>query len=78
MQLRDVVQSQILLKHIVLAITHAILASFSSKWAQNVWIFRGIMWATGCNQFMQLVFLFLKKPTTAIEKLVLIGPVWFS
>ena len=39
-QLQDVVQSRIFLKHIVLAITHAILAHFSSKWAQNVRIFR--------------------------------------
>ena len=41
MQLRDVVQSQISLEHIVLAITQAILARFSSKWAQNVHIFKG-------------------------------------
>ena len=40
MQLRDVVQSRILLKHIVLAITQAILARFSSIWAQNVRISR--------------------------------------
>ena len=33
--------SRISLKHIVLAITHAILARFSSKWAQNVRIFKG-------------------------------------
>ena len=41
MQLQDVVQSQISLKHIVLAITQAILVRFSSKWAQNVRIFKG-------------------------------------
>ena len=41
MQLQDVIQSQISLKHIVLAITQAILARFSSKWAQNVRIFKG-------------------------------------
>ena len=40
MQLRDVVQSWIFPKHIVLAITQAILAHFSSNWAQNVRIFR--------------------------------------
>ena len=39
-QLQDVVQSQIFLKHIILAITHAILARFSSKWAQNLRIFK--------------------------------------
>ena len=40
LQIQDVVQSWIFLKHIVLAITHAILACFSSKWAQNVCIFK--------------------------------------
>ena len=40
MQLQDVVQSWILPKHIVLAITQAILAHFSSNRAQNVRIFR--------------------------------------
>ena len=40
MQLRDVIQSQILPKYTVLAITLVILAHFSSNWAQNVRIFR--------------------------------------
>ena len=40
MQLQDDVQRCILPKHIVLAITHAILARFSSKYAQNVRIFK--------------------------------------
>ena len=40
MQLWDVAQSRILLKHIILAITHAILVRFSSKWALNVRIFK--------------------------------------
>ena len=39
-QLQDVIQRWIFLKHIVLTITHAILARFSSKWAQNVRIFK--------------------------------------
>ena len=41
---------RIFLKHIVLAITHAILARFSSKWAQNVRIFKEYHM---CNRLLQ-------------------------
>ena len=53
MQLWDVAQSQILLKHIVLAIKHVILNRFPSKLVEIVSIYKGYHVAvrTNSNQF---------------------------
>ena len=70
MQLRDVVQSRMLPKHIVLAITWAILARFSSNWAQkfsqNVRIFR--VYHVGNRSQAQPVAIGLKRSGCVISK----------
>ena len=78
MQLWDVAQSRILPKHIILATTHAILVRFSSKWAQNVRIFKEYHVGNRLQPVQVGLFALFEKHATATAGLVLIGPVQFG